>query len=75
MADSALAKALGKAKDQAAELFSLIYDEEKARTKRWEDEKPAITVSKRWSPAAYLHGAKAADSQRDHELMAHAPPE
>ena len=38
-------RSLAHCKEQAEELFSIIHDEERARIRRWEDEKPAISVS------------------------------
>ena len=40
-----LPRSLAHCKEQAEELFSIIHDEERARIRRWEDEKPAISVS------------------------------
>ena len=44
MSDSGLARALSRFKDPVNELLGLISDEEKAKLRRWEDEKPALQV-------------------------------
>ncbi len=44
MGDSGLARALSRFKDPVNELLGLIADEEKAKLRRWEDEKPALQV-------------------------------
>ena len=41
----AFSKALAHFKEQSSELFGLIREEERNKLRRWEDEKPAISVS------------------------------
>jgi len=43
----AFSKALSHFKEQSSELFGLIREEERDKLRRWEDEKPAISVSSR----------------------------
>lgn len=39
-----LSRVLSHFKEQSSELFGLIREEEKDKLRRWEDEKPAISV-------------------------------